>query len=745
LANIDNIFGSPIAECNLKIQKAQYLLHFLHSVEGSYVHIVECRQKEEFETIIIDLGVERPQKIVNDIRKTERLAIIFDKDDILSPEVFALREDFPIVSHLNLRPSLPFKSLCLYEESYETIKLTWIPSKFINQIQNWLNKTAIGELHEDDQALEPFIIGSSVTLILPESFSIDEPQVLDLELRCEKDHFSLLPKNIVSGQNDKILFNRFVTIGFRLPTVIHGVIRHSPRNLKDLHELLSTISYDLNSEISKIFKILITNGIRTDLLEKQVIILFMIPLKRNESDEIELFDHFAFATVKPLKDIGPEYGVFDRINTLPEPGIIIGAQKIGNLEGLFIDPIKIQHFISSTTASLCNGTEINHSKITAIGIGALGSQIINNLIRSGFGCWKLIDEDILLPHNIARHFLSNLYVGFGKARAAMTILNTLIDEQLINEFISENVLRPTQKEEVNAVLMDAEFIFDFSASIAVSRYMAYNDDYARSISAYLTPDGKTLVVACEDEKQNIRLDWLEMLQYREVINNKSISNSLNTPAYHRYGNSCRDISAQLPQDDFAIWSGFASKKIRELVTQPNANLSIFYRKNYNIRTVVCEIYTTNITTINGWKIVFDDYIINKMAEFRIKSLPNETGGILLGNIDTYYRRCYIVDVVKSPLDSEEQPTSYIRGFCDLHVTIGNMEKMTLEQISYVGEWHSHPKSCSVNPSALDILAYSRIRDEMKKDALPAIMMIVGDNKEYNFVNIESQESSHAHP
>jgi proteasome lid subunit RPN8/RPN11 len=134
-----------------------------------------------------------------------------------------------------------------------------------------------------------------------------------------------------------------------------------------------------------------------------------------------------------------------------------------------------------------------------------------------------------------------------------------------------------------------------------------------------------------------------------------------------------------------------------------------------------------------------------MAEFRIKSLPNETGGILLGNIDTYYRRCYIVDVVKSPLDSEEQPTSYIRGFYDLHVTIENIEKMTLEQVSYVGEWHSHPKSCSVNPSALDILAYSRIQDEMKKDALPAIMMISGDNKEYNFVNIESQEPSYAHP
>jgi hypothetical protein len=71
--------------------------------------------------------------------------------------------------------------------------------------------------------------------------------------------------------------------------------------------------------------------------------------------------------------------------------------------------------------------------------------------------------------------------------------------------------------------------------------------------------------------------------------------------------------------------------------------------------------------------------------------------------------------------------------------------MTLGQISYIGEWHSHPKGCSVNSSELDIAAYSRIQDEMKKDALPVIMMIVGDDKEYSFVNVESRDTAHAYP
>jgi proteasome lid subunit RPN8/RPN11 len=746
LADIDKIFGNVIAECDLKIQKAQHLLYFLCSVEGSYVHIVECRQKEEFETIIIELGVERPQKIVNDIKSSERIAIVFSAKDIFAPEVFAMREDFPLVSHLNLRSSDYPKCLCLYEETYETIKLTWTPSKFINQIQNWLNKTSIGKLHAEEQPLEPFIIPSAnYNLIIPKDFNLDKPKMIDIFALQDENHFTFL---LTEYTNNKKV-NPFVAIGFKTNTVIHGILRHMPIDLQELCNIFAEISYDFNREIGTFLKDYYINKSSTEVLDRKVLFIFSVPMRRTTTGNIERTDYYAFITDKTLNEIGIEYGVYgESIDaSINKTALLIGTPKPKDLSQIGVCPIQIQFSLDAEYASFCNDTAYNNAHITAIGMGAIGSQIVNNLIRSGFGKWKLVDDDVFLPHNSARHLLYHYHIGFGKAIACRNIYNWLIGEPLVEEAIAANILHPSIEkiEFLKLALEKTDFIFDFSASIAVSRYIASNNNCARSISAYLTPDGKALVVACEDEKRNIRLDWLEMLQYREIINNKSISNSLNTPAYHRYGNSCRDISVQLSQDDFAIWSGFASKKIRELVTQPNANLSIFYRKNYNIRSIICKIYNINITTINGWEIIFDDYIINKMAEFRINSLPNETGGILLGNIDTFYKHCYIVDVVKSPLDSEEQPTSYVRGFYDLHATIEKIEKMTLEQISYIGEWHSHPKNCSVNPSKLDISAYLRIQNEMKKDALPAIMMIVGDNKEYSFVNIEFQDPSHAHP
>ena len=38
--------------------------------------------------------------------------------------------------------------------------------------------------------------------------------------------------------------------------------------------------------------------------------------------------------------------------------------------------------------------------MVAIGVGALGSQVLTNLVRSGYGRWTLVDEDVLHPHNL---------------------------------------------------------------------------------------------------------------------------------------------------------------------------------------------------------------------------------------------------------------------------------------------------------------------------------------------------------
>ena len=58
--------------------------------------------------------------------------------------------------------------------------------------------------------------------------------------------------------------------------------------------------------------------------------------------------------------------------------------------------------------------------------------------------------------------------------------------------------------------------------------------------------------------------------------------------------------------------------------------------------------------------------LDKVYAARIKKLPNETGGILVGTYDMQRKIVYVVDCLLAPPDSEEWPTGFIRGFQGLN-------------------------------------------------------------------------------
>ncbi len=117
----------------------------------------------------------------------------------------------------------------------------------------------------------------------------------------------------------------------------------------------------------------------------------------------------------------------------------------------------------------------------------------------------------------------------------------------------------------------------------------------------------------------------------------------------------------------------------------------------------------------------------------IVSHTNKTGGVLIGSFDTARRVCSIVYLLPSSPDSKEWPTSYIRGCQGLQENVKRVQTQTLGQLTYVGEWHSHPRGASTMPSADDRKAYSWLVEHMNIDSLPAIMMIIGDGNDFTLV------------
>ena len=110
---------------------------------------------------------------------------------------------------------------------------------------------------------------------------------------------------------------------------------------------------------------------------------------------------------------------------------------------------------------------------------------------------------------------------------------------------------------------------------------------------------------------------------------------------------------------------------------------------------------------------------------RREKLPNETGGILIGSYDFSRNVCYIVDSIVSPPDSKEYPNAYIRGCKGLLEHISRIEECTIENLTYIGEWHSHP-TASTKASSDDMVLLKSIRDYTRSWGNPGCMLIVGE-------------------
>ena len=287
-------------------------------------------------------------------------------------------------------------------------------------------------------------------------------------------------------------------------------------------------------------------------------------------------------------------------------------------------------------------------------------------------------------------------------------------------------------------MASGELILDFSASVAVCRWLAKSTNTARHATAFLSPNGKSLVVGIEDTSRKVRLDWFEMLHYRAVLNEPVLSATLSSKDSRlRYGNACRDLTSEIAQADVATWAALASKTISLNGKSDSADLRIFVQDETTIRLLQIDITDVIRIEFGEWTFRFDNWLLAKLDEHRRIKLPNETGGILLGCFDTYHKICSIIDIVPSPSDSTEWPTSYIRGCKGLREKVREVENQTLDQVGYVGEWHSHPKRCSILPSGQDFEAYSWLGCHMHPEGYPAIMLIIGDAG-FTFVSLPEE-------
>ena len=725
----------------LSIPKAKELAVFLRAGHRGGARLVRCRQSSggSVEWLTMEVSVSVPQRPANDIRPSEIIVIRFTSDDRLPPGVFSPRPDFPYAPHTNLQGPGEPRSLCLYDQPWYEVKFDWNPARFLGRIVWWLEETAHGSLHQPDQPLEPLLFDSYSDLIIPSELRT-MPRVSHRWARISRinrmaGNYALALGGL-AGVPEAGAEEQCAVVVMATRPMTHGLIRSTPRTLEELHNLLLEGGVNVNRELKGIF-----DGWNRrsnadelkDVLAAQLVIMVRLPKRRRDRGAVETVELRAFKAQDAVGMVGARLGTKWHGSEIDDPTSPTAQQQHGPETALTL--LNVREVFTKELARRSNGLSRTSSdpRVTAIGAGALGSPVLTNLTRSGYGRLTIVDGDVLYPHNLARHALGASYVGWFKVEALASDLSKIMAEAPPVRSIVANVLYPGGKTgELEAAYQDADLILDMAASIPVSRHLVHDvSSSARRASLFLNPSGKALTLLAEDAVREIPLDSLEMQFYRAIGRDPGLSSLLDHPDRNRIGQTCRDVSAEIAQDDVAMHGGMGSRSVQQLSECDNARIRTWLSDEYDNYQLVMDVEPAVPIqhTKEEWTVVLDTELLDTLARMRECRLPNETGGVLLGSCDRSRKILYVVDALPSPQDSEERKSSYIRGTEGLSKGVERIVHVTGSNLAYVGEWHSHPDGHGVEPSGDDKRLLNWIRAGMEEEGETGLMCIIGEGKQ----------------
>lgn len=693
-------------------------------------NIVSIEKNENHCVIIANIGpLEIPQYPMHLVKKYELIRILVKDHEL--PVVYC-REDFPIVPHLNILEDGSI-TLCLYDLPYEEIKCTFNATVFLKRIVWWFEQTAVGKLHRPDQPLEPYYAGVSRGLILStkHDYSIDRL----IRLKCINTSVGPLYQQIpLSSQNEGTVF---CTIQLAVsPRKSDNIIKKIPRTLGELDAEFpsDSILKCIETCIPTIWEIKKTkyyseffSQTESKLKKAPLLLILHVPLYRCEEDKIEKNSIKAFQIGSDFSSLYRSFGYTKRTK-----GTLVKEKTFDSCGLISITPFEVIYSLDRGRALLLNHTcpQPSDSEYVQIGLGALGSQIADNCIRSGFGKWTYIDPDFLLPHNLARHVLTNEDIGKNKAVAMEQYAKAIItgeDKPVLKAF-PYNILDEIGADEIKDAISASNLVVDCSASLAVERRLAYELlGNVRAISFFMNPTGSALVMLLEDESRSISLPELEMRYYQALLETPGLHDHLNSFPGVLYSTACRNPSIVYPQDNASIFSGICSNAIKQSQENKEAAIIVWTMEQYSTKEYQIPVDKYHTLFDKSWQVKISTTLEQKLYDQRRRKLPNETGGVLIGATDFEYRICYIVDAIDPPADSQEYPCAFIRGADGLNDAVNNVHETTGGNLKYIGEWHSHPTN-STNASTDDKKLLSSIAEFTSLQGGLGCMLIVGESQ-----------------
>ena len=674
--------------------------------------------------LIVDVEVGLGQRALeNPINGTERVGITFVRPD-LPPSVYPLRADFPMnVPHLNLALPGDPSSLCLFEMPNEEILRILTPHVLLERVRVWLKETAYGRLHGDDQPLEPTFIDSGYAVVLPHAGTNNSFSVYDaFRLSDHPRHPVFLEAlSAVANRSNSTGMSAIILVTNALP---HARIRMLPLNVAELLESYGELGVDLLTDLRTAFRERFS--VMAPHLAKPCLLVIRTPIERSPG-EVDGEAAKAFVTVRSAEELAIKLGALLRGGGHLAPPLTMSPPDMAVLREIELQALDVRRPFSRSVAQAASGLPHEDrflQRIALIGAGAIGSQFALAAARMGIGIWTIIDPDHLMPHNLARHALTAQATGAAKADAVAVEIQMLLGPEA-----AASIVAPVSDPAAQQALRNADLIIDASASVPVARFLADRSLYNnRTASIFLNPSGTDLVILGESEGRDPRIDHVEMAYYWMLANDNSLEGHLSNSGEAMFpSGGCRQPSVKISQAHVGLFASLAVKRVLQDPPAPERAVEIWRLTDDGIGVVRSAAPSYREVTIDGWAISISEDVIRNITAARAAAGACETGGILVGVWDRVRARAYIVGNYPPPPDSLASAASFVRGEEGVFRTLYAVEAHTAANLTYIGEWHTHPPGHSSKPSADDRVLLRWIGDVLVFLDVPPLMLIAGQD------------------
>jgi len=691
-----------------------------------------------------------PSRSKYGIDNRERLMLAYRPTWELPYDVLAMRTTFPTTAHQNHTPPDQPASLCLYFEPWSAIKRSWTPEKLLQRILWWLRETAVNTLHRSDQPLERLYFVSRHVTVLPADFDErrkNPSNVLRLTALDSKASTTVLRADFIPANAPGMQANKFKLspLVVELPPALATRIDRDPATLGELHDQLTARGSGLVTALKEeLAKIIPSAGLPLkDPNVTDVHLLLKVPVVAKQGGKPRRVDTNGFLVIganlaRLAVDSGAAFdGTKGIAYTNTNNALLANAtgsevQAPDAWRTHKLDPLDVRIAFSPQQVRRASGVPEEHAEIQGVlaGLGALGSCMAELWSRIGWGNWAFVDDDALLPHNLVRHSGKDVQIGWAKsdvvAWSAQMNWPTGTPPLSIPAKITD-----LENQLISTTISGAHLLVDATTTLEVPRDLSALDTSPRMASAFFTPSGRDSVLILEDASRETRLFAMEGQYYRAILNNDWGKEHLD--GHHGtywVGGGCRDISGVLSQEIVQLHGATLARQIRLLSANADPHIRVWSLSEESgaITCIDIAVEKPVIAGLGDWKIIFDDGIDKKIRKFRETALPKETGGIILGYIDQTLKTIHVVDTLPAPPDSISSETEFVRGAEGVMESIERASKLTAHIVGYVGEWHSHPPQSSALPSHPDIGLVAYLANELKRDGVPALMIIAGEDE-----------------